>query len=76
MYQKLYASKDTNDFADVWQGCVEITAAIDKATQTKEPVIPVHYTATPPESPSRTPSAQDPAFGCKKRAGIVAMLKT
>ena len=52
MYQELYAVKDPKNFADGWQGFAEITAAIDKATHAKQPVIPVQYPVTPQKPPS------------------------
>ena len=68
--QKLYTVKDRKVITDGWQAFAEITVAMDKATQAKQPVILEHYPATPQKPPSRAPTTQDSRVRPKKPGGI------
>ena len=70
MDDKLYTGKDPKDFADGWQGFAKIKVAIDKATRTKRPVIPVQYWVTPQMPPSRVLTPPDLCFVRKKPSAL------
>lgn len=75
LYQKLYPSEDSKEFADGWQAFAEITEAIDRATKSNQPVILGQFPVAPQTPPSSVPTLQDPPFASKKPCGICVYAK-